>query len=514
MRYLFDKINIEELLTFGGGVMFLIKNESFLNHEAEVMIVGLFEDQKQNQLHYVQLNENLNDYLDELVKSEEIKYTYGSISKIHTFGKLNVKRLYFVGLGKKDELTVSKFRKAIGKVFKQVSKDQFEKASLVLESVVVNEPFDDYYEALGEALSLATYQLETYHTNRKEKKVLTEVTLLTDKDESLLESVKVGVALGNGANIARHLVNLPGNLLTASDLATFAENIAEKHQLEIEVYDKKGIEQIGMGALLAVNQGSDEPPRFIVMKYQGKDKWENPIALVGKGITFDTGGYSLKPREGMVEMKMDMGGAAAVIGAMDIIGELRPKENVIALIPSTDNMISGKAFKPDDVIVSLSGKTIEVRNTDAEGRLALADAVTYARQQGASKIIDVATLTGGVIVALGEWVTGAMTNDEEWYNRVKEASEAVDEPIWLLPYYDVYKEKVRKSDIADLNNSPGRSAHPIMAGAFVGEFAEDTPWVHLDIAGTALSSSEHELGPKGPTGVMARTLAKAVLNNN
>lgn len=200
-----------------------------------------------------------------------------------------------------------------------------------------------------------------------------------------------------------------------------------------------------MGALLAVNQGSDEPPRFIVMKYQGKDTWENPTALVGKGITFDTGGYSLKPKDGIVGMKMDMGGAAAVVGAMEIIGKTKPKENVMGIIAATDNMISGKAFKPDDVIVSMSGKTIEIRNTDAEGRLALADAVAYARKEGAAKIVDIATLTGGVIVALGDKVTGALTNNDEWYEEIKTASEKMDEPVWAFPYMDHFREEVEQA---------------------------------------------------------------------
>lgn len=299
-------------------------------------------------------------------------------------------------------------------------------------------------------------------------------------------------------------------MLTATDLANFAENIANENDLEIEVLGKEEIEELGMGALLAVNQGSDEPPRFIVMKYQGKDAWENPTALVGKGITFDTGGYSLKPKDGIVGMKMDMGGAAAVVGAMEIIGKTKPKENVMGIIAATDNMISGKAFKPDDVIVSMSGKTIEIRNTDAEGRLALADAVAYARKEGAAKIVDIATLTGGVIVALGDKVTGALTNNDEWYEEIKTASEKMDEPVWAFPYMDHFREEVRTSHIADLNNSPGRKAQSILAAAFVGEFAEDTPWVHLDIAGTAVSDSAYDLGPKGSTGVMARTLAKAV----
>lgn len=210
-------------------------------------------------------------------------------------------------------------------------------------------------------------------------------------------------------------------------------------------------------------------------------------------------------------MKGDMGGAAAVLGAMETIGQVKPKKNVLAVIPSSDNMISGDAFKPDDVITSMSGKTIEVLNTDAEGRLALADGVTYAQERGASRVINVATLTGGVVTALGSWMTGAMTNEESFYKDIEQAGKEVGEPIWLLPYNEDYKAQVKKSDIADLNNSPTRKAHAIMGGAFVGAFVEKVPWVHLDIAGTAMSESAHELGPKGPTGVMAKTLAGYII---
>jgi leucyl aminopeptidase len=265
-----------------------------------------------------------------------------------------------------------------------------------------------------------------------------------------------------------------------------------------------------MGAFLAVNQGSVERPKMIVLKYQGKDKWEDVIGLVGKGISYDTGGYSLKPRDGMVGMKTDMGGAATVLGAMEVIGQLRPEKNVLCVIPSTDNMVSGNAFKPDDVITAMSGKTIEVLNTDAEGRLVLADAITYAKQLGADQLVDVATLTGGVLVALGDQVTGAVTNNEELYEEVVQASYETGELVWLLPSYDHFKEKIRKSDVADINNSPGRLGHAIFGGLFIGEFVEDTPWVHLDIAGTSTTKSPTDLGPKGATGAMVRTLATLV----
>ena len=265
-----------------------------------------------------------------------------------------------------------------------------------------------------------------------------------------------------------------------------------------------------MGGILSVNKGSVEEPRLITIKYQGKPNWEDVIGFVGKGVTYDTGGYSLKPREGMVGMKGDMGGAAAVLGAMQIIGEMRPKQNVVAVIGSTDNMVSGEAFKPDDVITMYNGKTVEVLNTDAEGRLVLADATTYAKQQGANYLIDVATLTGGVIVALGKDKTGSLTNNEEFFEEFMGAAIETGEFVWRLPLTESDKKRIRKSDVADLNNSPGRDGHMIFGGGFVGEFAEETPWIHLDIAGTSDADAPHVLGPKGGTGVMVRTLASLV----
>ncbi|MDQ0159496.1 leucyl aminopeptidase [Alkalibacillus salilacus] len=491
--------------------MFTIIQEDLTKHNTDALIVGLFEAPKETQPAYEILNQALNNQLDDLVESGDVSTTQGHVSKVHTLGQLEAKRIYFVGFGDYDQFTVDRARQSFGRLFKQLAEDSIQSASLAIDSLYSDEP-TTYAEAIGEAAVMAPYQLETYHTDREENHYELESLIFLTNDHSVVEAAEQGYALGNGANIARHLVNLPSNLLTAKDLAVFAENIADKHELKIDVFEREQIEELGMGALLAVNQGSDEPPRFIVMSYQGLDTWEDPVALVGKGITFDTGGYSLKPKDGIVGMKMDMGGAASVIGAMDAIGQIQPKTNVMALIPATDNMVSDKAFKPDDVIVSMSGKTIEIRNTDAEGRLAMADAVTYAKQQGASKIVDIATLTGGVVVALGDQVTGAMTNNQDWYDEVVTAANQEGELMWQLPYLEVYQKQVATSHIADLNNSPGRKAHAVMAGAFVGAFAEETPWVHLDIAGTAMAENAHDLGPKGPTGVMARTLAKAMMN--
>ncbi len=494
--------------------MFQLKDTYSLSDVHESVIIGLLDKPNSFNGQFKMLDDAFEGGLTELVKEGEISAKLKKISKLHTFGKMAAKKIWFVGLGKENELTFAKLRETFGKVFKTIQAARQEETAVLLTSFLTDKLCAaDAAHALSEALPLATYRFEGYRqkVNLPEKSIqsMTIYCGSVDKEE-LHASLAVGYAFGKGTNSARRLVNTPGNMLTASDMANYAKELADQYDFEVEILEKQEIEKLGMGAFLAVNKGSAEPPKMIVLKYQGKDQWEDVIGLVGKGITFDTGGYSLKTKDGIVGMKTDMGGAAAVLGAMEIIGELRPEQNVVAVIPSTDNMISGSAFKPDDVITSMSGKTIEVLNTDAEGRLVLADAVTYAKHHGASYLVDVATLTGGVIVALGLNTTGAMTNDERLYEQVLEASFEAGEPVWQLPLFEKEKERVRSSKIADLNNSPGREGHAIVAGAFIGEFAEDTPWVHLDIAGTATTAKEYDLGSSGATGVMTRTLALLV----
>jgi len=491
--------------------MFHVKNEWELSSEHEGLIIGLFDKPEKLSGSLASLDEKFDGQLTELVKSGDISAKLKKISKVHSFGKIGAKRIWFVGLGKEKELSFDKLREALGKLFKEVKVSKLEETAVYLDSFITEEldGFDAAH-ALSEAFALSTYQFDGYRqkSNEPERK-LENITVYSEtfEEEDIQASLTVGYAFGKGTNSARTLVNIPGNLLTATEMAKYAAELAVKYDFEIEILDKAEIEKLGMGAFLAVNQGSVEPPKMIVLKYQGRDEWKDVIGLVGKGITFDTGGYSIKTKAGIVGMKTDMGGAAAVLGAMEIIGETRPEQNVVAVIPSTDNMISGGAFKPDDVITSMSGKTIEVLNTDAEGRLVLADAVTYAKHHGADYLVDVATLTGGVITALGLHTTGAMTNHETLYEQVLEAAVEAGEQMWLLPLFETEKERVRNSKVADLNNSPGSEGHALVAGAFIGEFAEGTPWVHLDIAGTATTGKAHDLGPAGATGVMARTLA-------
>lgn len=476
------------------------------------LIVGVY-NQPEFAGELKELDQAMGGHLTQLAKEGDISSTAKKITVVHTLGQLPVKRIVFVGLGKAKEAVFNDMKEAFGAAAKKIKQLKLSSFAVAIDTFATDEvPAEDVAHAWAEAFTMATYAFHGYKQSSNEQSYeASDIEFITGSDEKEVQTaLQVGTAFGNGVNSARTLVNTPGNLLTSTKLAEYALELAKRYDFEAEILDKEEMEHLGMGALLAVNQGSVEPPKMIVLKYAGKEQWEDVIGLVGKGITFDTGGYSLKPKDGIVGMKTDMGGAAAVLGAMEIIGETRPEQNVIAVIPSTDNMVSGAAFKPDDVITSMSGKTIEVLNTDAEGRLALADGMTYAKHHGANYLVDVATLTGGVIVALGEDKTGALTNNEAFFEQVLLASAESGEFIWQLPYTEGDKKRVRSSKIADLNNSPGRAGHAIMGGGFVGEFAEGTPWVHLDIAGTATTNKAYDLGPSGATGVMVRTLALMV----
>lgn len=371
-------------------------------------------------------------------------------------------------------------------------------------------------QALAEGLVLGAYRRRQYKLEQPGYAGLIAVRLHMERqteeseDERWKSGVLRGQAFGEATNLARDLTNLPGNLLTPSELAAAAIEVAERHGLPAEVLDEREIELKGMGGLQAVGKGSVNPPRMIAIRYQGTNQWENVVGIVGKGITFDTGGISLKRAPGMEDMISDMGGAAAVLGVMEALGRLRPRINVVMLIPSAENMPAGNAFKPGDIITSLSGRTIEVLNTDAEGRVVLGDAITYAREWGAERIIDVATLTGAVLSILGDVATGAVTNDEEFLAELLEASRLSGEQIWALPVYPEFREML-KSEVADIRNAAGRYGGATTAGLFIGEFAEGLPWIHLDIAGTAFLSKERGVNPKGETGVMVRTLLEYLL---
>ncbi|QLQ21546.1 MAG: leucyl aminopeptidase [Paracoccaceae bacterium] len=434
-----------------------------------------------------------------LIQSGDLSTKTGEVTILPTFTG-ETARVLFVGLHQRNDMTTENVRNWFGKVSKLIKSRGLKDVAVALDTFT-----DGAARIFTEAYEMATYVHPTYKSAPKEAVEEPTITLLGDVDQT---DIDAGAAYGKGVNVARALTMMPTNILTAETLADYAVELAKRHDFKYRILEKEEMEGLGMGALLAVNQGSTIPPKLIVLEYRGAE--EAPIAVVGKGVTFDTGGYSIKPKDGIVGMKGDMGGAATVLGLFETLGLTRPKRNVIGIIGATDNMISGDAFKPDDAITTMNGKTIEVLNTDAEGRLVLADAVTFAKTYEPKAIIDVATLTGGVLVALGTDVTGCLTNDDTLYRSLEEASRETNELVWQMPYFDVFIDKVRKSEVADLNNSPGRFGHMIFGGAFVGEFVGDTPWLHLDIAGTSERAAANDLGPKGTTGVMVRTLARMI----
>ncbi len=480
------------------------------NHvQTEVLIVGTFKHPENTQ-GWSELTSFYGETLEKWLTTGDISCDRKKLSKIPMLQDGKLRRIFFVGLGDRKTLNQDELRDIFGTVGKELVSSKTTNVSIWLDSFTNSDiEIEDATYLAAEGIGMGLYQVPTYKTSSNVVDYyLDYVELLTNSDEQeTLASFEVGQIYAEAVNEARTLVNMPSNVLTATKMAEYARELADTYDFEYEELGKAEMEELGMGAILAVNQGSTEEPRLMVIKYRAKDDWNNVLGLVGKGITYDTGGYSIKPKDGLVGMKGDMGGAAAVLGAMRIIGETRPNQNVIAVIASTDNMISGNAFKPDDVITSLSGKTIEILNTDAEGRLVLADSVTYAKQQGANYIVDVATLTGGVIIALGMDKTGALTNDEAFFETFLEASVETGEFVWRLPLTENDKKRIRKSDVADLNNSPGRDGHMIFGGGFVGEFVDQTPWIHLDIAGTSGATSAYDLGPKGGTGAMVRSLA-------
>lgn len=495
-------------------MQFIVEQGQTDQKETDVLVIGVFAEQKNPKGCFSTIDSLLDGGLTSYLQQEEGSSKFKKINSIHTLGKVQAKRVFLVGLGEEEKVDFDKAREVFSRVTQELMNVKAKQVTYCLDSFLGEHlaPYDVAH-GLAEASLLATYRFEHYKTGERERVSLEKVYVsATNLDVEIKQGLAKGKAFGEGTRLARDLVNTPGNLLTPTNLAEKAIEIAKRYQMDYHILDRKEMEELGMGALLAVAQGSDQPPKMIVLKYQGLEDWKDVLAFVGKGLTFDSGGISIKPSANMDEMKMDMGGSASVLGAMETIGCLQPACNILAVIPSSENMPNGRALKPGDVITSLSGKTIEVKNTDAEGRLILADGITYAKQLGANYIVDLATLTGAVLIALGNCTTGAVTNNEDLMLDVLEAAQETGELMWRLPNFDPYKEMVKSSDVADLNNAPGRLAGSITAGLFLGEFAEETPWVHLDIAGTAWTDKKSDSSQKGATGVMVRTLATLAEN--
>ncbi|NMA87408.1 MAG: leucyl aminopeptidase [Tissierellia bacterium] len=466
-----------------------------LGKAGDVEIIQVFKDTEEL--------EKANELYSYLKEKELFKGNLGEVySNIYYKGD----KFILLGLGEKDKLNANSLRTAYFKVGKELMKFKETSVNISVCNLQGME-YKDTISAIVEGLLQSEYSFEKYLSEKKTKPTLENVYLDIDGEEKLAENIiEETVNLVDGIFFARDLVNEPAMYMTPQALSEAAKSELEPLGIKVDIFNKNEIEELNMEAFLAVAEGSTNEPKLIVMHYNGDPDSKEKLALVGKGLLYDSGGYSLKPANSMITMHSDMAGSASVIATIKALAKNNVKRNVVGVVAACENMISGGAYKPGDIIGSMSGKTIEVLNTDAEGRLTLADALWYAATEvKADKIIDIATLTGACVVALGNINTGAITNNEELMNDVREASNLAGEPVWELPNNKEYKELI-KGKFADLSNTGGRGAGTITAGLFLEEFVDNTPWVHLDIAGTSYLEKEASYLPKGATGVPVKTL--------
>jgi len=417
------------------------------------------------------------------------------------------RRIAFIGAGRAGGFTGDLARKVAAAGGLAMKQRRVARAALVVRTGAGNVAEAEISQAIAEGLTLSEFNVASYKTSDVPPGQAPSWIVIGGKADCAT-AVSRGRLLGECSNLAREMANEPGNTLTPREFARRSEAVVAGTGLSFEVLDEKQIEALGMGLLLGVARGSEEPPRLLVIRHEPEGAPAHPLlGLVGKGVTFDTGGISIKPAEGMERMKDDMAGGAAVVCAMRAIAALKAPIKVIGIVPTTENMPGGRAIKPGDILKSAEGKTVEVINTDAEGRLILGDGLWYARRLGATHLVDIATLTGAIVTALGKITSGLFGTHEQWNETVRRVANRAGDRVWPLPLFDEYRDQI-KSDIADLLNTGGRPAGSITAALFLKEFAGGLPWVHLDIAGTAWAEESKPYLPKGPSGVAVRTLAE------
>jgi leucyl aminopeptidase len=441
----------------------------------------------------------------ELISSGDVSAKMFEVWWLHKPAGLKAKRLLLIGGGKAKNFSPAELRKVAGAALRALKPRNLRTLAFAVPEQMATE---DAVKAIVEGALIGNFDPDTYRSDRKNQSVDSLSVVASGDQEKLQRVLDAARMVGESQNFTRELVNEPSNRMTPTILAKRAQEMSKEVGLKCEVYGADKIKELKMGAFWGVAQGSDEPPRLIVMRYEPEGAPEKPVlGLVGKGITFDTGGISIKPADGMEKMKYDMAGGATMIGVMRAIALLQPKVKVMGIVCATENMPSGKAQKPGDIQTAMSGKTIEIINTDAEGRLVLADGLYYARQLGCTHLVDAATLTGAVVVALGYTNAGVFANDDRMYQKFARALGEAGEKMWRLPLDDEYKEQI-KSNIADIMNTGGRWGGAITAAMFLKEFAEDTPWIHLDIAGTAWMEENKPWIAKGPSGIAVRSLVE------
>jgi len=475
----------------------------------DLLACPVFEDEPQDAGAYLALDRATRGVLAAARASGEFKPKLHNTCLVHNPSGLKAGRVLLMGAGKKGEFNLARLRELAGTAARSGKSAACKSVALLIRS---EAGLMESSKAGTEGALYGSYESDLYKTRDRETADLDRFILADELGRparDAAEGVRRGIIIGSATNFARTLGNEPSNMLTPAVFAERAVAAGTEAGLEVQVMEREEMEKLGMNTLLAVARGSDEPPKLIILRLKGQQqrKKASLMAPVGKGVTFDSGGISIKPSEKMEDMKADMAGAAAVLGAMVALGQLRPKRQVIGLIPAVENLPSGKAVKPGDVVKSLLGKTVEVINTDAEGRLILADAIAYARSLGATHLLDIATLTGACVIALGMVNAGMMGTDQGMMDRLRRNCAVTGEGLWQLPLDEDYRKAIR-SEIADVKNIGNRWAGAITAGKFLQEFAEDTPWVHLDIAGVDLDHDGRPFAAKGATGFGVRTLVQ------
>ena len=452
------------------------------------------------------LDEALDGGLAPLVASGELSGSVNETVVVHTFGKTEASRVVIAGLGPAAKMGLDEIRHAAANGARKARSLASGSLAIAVDGEECGFTTAEIAGAIGEGLDLGLYRFDRHQSPKKTPNVLERASLHSEHVAGVEAGIAHGRSLAGAANFARDLANEPSNLLTPTELASRAEAWAADHDVEIEILDEAAAAELGMGSFLGVAKGSHQPAKFLILRHRGGAD-EPGLGYCGKGITFDTGGISIKPAANMEAMKQDMSGAAAVVASMGAIADLKLPINVTALAPCTENMPGGNAIKPGDLLTAMNGHTIEVINTDAEGRLVLADALSYANHLGLSPLVDVATLTGAAAVALGDVATAVMANDDALAAEVIAAGKKAGEKIWQLPMFPEYDEQIR-SQVADVKNTGGRLAGAITAAKFLARFAGDTPWAHLDMAGTDDASKTRGTQVKGATGVPVRSLVR------
>ena len=481
------------------------------DREDDAIVVNLFEGVSRPGGATGAVDSALGGAIADLTGEGDITGKRGESTLIYSLGRLASKRVVVAGLGKSSDFTIDIAREVHAETARLLASKGVESYSTILHGAGMGGlGAGECAQAAAEGLALGLYSFEKYKSNSKDSSI--SAVNIVEYDQSKLDEISHGMdrgtAIGGAVNLAREMGNEPANYMTPTRMAEIALDVSSEAGMDLTVLERADIEGLGMGSFAGVAQGTEEPPKFIVLKYEGDPgNPDNNLGLLGKGITFDSGGLDLKSAEGMLTMKSDMSGGACVIGAMKAIGALRPKINVWGIVPATENMPGRRAQRPGDVVRAMNGKTIEIGNTDAEGRLVLADALCYAVENGLTRIVDVATLTGAIGVALGNGATGVFGNDQAWVDTVVGTGNSVGERMWQLPTFPSYSEEYR-SDIADIRNTGGRGAGAITGALIIGEFAGDARWVHLDIAATTRTTSTTGINPKGSTGVPVRTLVE------